>query len=53
MKKPRKPKMPAMRNYAAMVVRDPNGPFRPKTIPNKREAKLPRNRKHKGRDHDI
>jgi hypothetical protein len=53
MKKPHKPKIPVMRNYAAMMVRNPNGPFRPKSIPDKREVKLPRKRKHKGRDDDT
>ena len=41
-------KLPKERNFAAAAVRDPNGPFRPKSIPNKREEKLPRKRKHKG-----
>jgi hypothetical protein len=51
-KKIRTPQMPKQRNYAAALVRDPNGPFRPKTIPNKRDAVIPRKRKHKGRDND-
>ena len=51
-KKIRTPQMPKQRNYAASLVLDPNGPFRPKTIPNKRDAVIPRKRKHKGRDND-
>jgi hypothetical protein len=52
MKKSRKPQLPKARNYAAMLVRDPNGPFRPKTIPNKRDEIIPRKRKHKGNTGD-
>ena len=52
-KKIRTPQMPKQRNYAAALVRDPNGPFRPKTIPNKRDVVIPRKRKHKGRDDTI
>ncbi len=51
MKKPCK--LPKERNFAAAAVRDPNGPFRPKSIPNKREEKLPRKRKHKGANFDA
>lgn len=43
-------KMPKQRNFYAMAVRDPSSPFRPKAVPNKIEVKIPRKRKHKGRD---
>jgi hypothetical protein len=50
MKKPgNKSKMPKERNFAAAAVRDPNGPFRPKSIPRKNEKPLDRKRKHKGK----
>lgn len=45
-------KLPKQRNFYAMSVRDPNSPFRPKAVPNKRETKIPRKRKHKGRNDD-
>lgn len=44
---------PKERNFFAAAVRDPNGPFRPKTIPNKHEKPLHRKRKHKGNNHAI
>lgn len=45
-------KLPKQRNFYAMAVRDPNSPYRPKSIPNKREMTIPRKRKHKGRDNE-
>jgi len=47
----KKPKIPKERNYAAMLVRDPNGPYRPKAVPSKKckEKIIPRKRKHKGK----
>lgn len=45
----KKPKIPKHRNYDAMLVRDPNGPFRPKVIDDKQKPKLDRKRKHKKR----
>ena len=48
-----KNKAPKTRNFFAAAVRDPNGPFRPKTIPNKKnDPKIHRKRKHKGRNDD-
>jgi hypothetical protein len=47
-KKSSKPQMPKQRNFDAAQVLDPNGPFRSKSIPNKRDEVRPRKRKHKG-----
>jgi hypothetical protein len=44
----KKQKLPKERNFSAAAIRDPNGPFRPKTIPDKHEVKTGRKRKHKG-----
>lgn len=45
-------KIPKKRNPVAATVRDPNGPFRPKAIPNKGDAKIHRKRKHKGKGYE-
>lgn len=42
--------IPKPRNFYAAAVRDPSSPFRPKSVPNKKEIVIPRKRKHKGRD---
>jgi len=47
--KNRRPQRPKERNFFARAVRDPNSPFRPKTIPDKRTRQEQRRRKHKGR----
>lgn len=48
-----KNKAPKARNFFAAAVRDPSSPFRPKTIPNKKDdSKNHRKRKHKGRYED-
>jgi hypothetical protein len=48
---PKKIKMPKARNFFAAAVRNPNGPFRPTAIPNKK-AKIHRKSKHKGHSDD-
>lgn len=52
MKKVRTLQKPKQRNFYAAAVHDPSSPFRPKTIPNKRDEKLFRKRKHKGKYDD-
>jgi hypothetical protein len=48
-------KLPKERNFFAAAVNDPCGPFRPKTIPNKKDKDgvIPRKRKHKGNDNAL
>ncbi len=47
-KKPPKP-----RNPVAATLRDPSSGFREKAIPSKKQIKLDRKRKHKGKDLDT
>jgi hypothetical protein len=49
MKKVRRPQAPKQRNWVAKVVRDPDGPFRPKSERDK--SKFKRKPKHPKRDH--
>lgn len=51
MKKDRRPQAPKVRNWAAKAVRDPNGPFRPKSIDTKLKDR--RKPKHPRRDIDF
>jgi len=50
--KPAKIKMPKGRNPVAATLRDPRSGFTQRTIPDKRETKIDRKRKHKGRPFD-
>ena len=38
----RRPQAPKQRNFTAKAVRDPQGPFRPKSIKNKMKIKRPK-----------
>lgn len=49
MRKSRRPQLPKARNFYAAAVNTPGNPFRPKTIPNKKDKPLPRKHKHKGK----
>ena len=41
----RRPQAPKRRNFEAKAVRDPNGPFRPKSFKDKTKNKKPKHNK--------
>mgnify|MGYP001591794855 FL=1 len=44
-KSTRRPQAPKRRNFEAKAVRDPNGPFRPKSFKDKTKSDKPKHKK--------